>query len=41
MLGKSHGKRPLARTCHSSEDNIKINLREIQGCRLVRLGSTG
>jgi hypothetical protein len=30
LVGKPEGKRPLGRPRHRSEDNIKINLREIE-----------
>jgi hypothetical protein len=30
-VGKPEGKRPLGRTRHSWEDNIKVNLQEV-GC---------
>ena len=33
LVGKPEGKRPLGRPRHRWEDNIKIDLQEVGGCR--------
>ena len=33
LVGKPEGKRPLARPRHRWEDNIKMDLQEVGGCR--------
>ena len=33
LVGKPEGKRPLGRPRHRWEDNIKMNLQEVGGCR--------
>jgi hypothetical protein len=46
LVGKPEGKRPLGRPRHRWEDNIKMDLQEVRGCRgdwmeLAQIGTDG